>query len=228
MSFFTEVFGKILLRYVVTGLAILGMVILISRCDTPGEKKASLKLEGTWETKEYLSEEKTIELFDGYGFDEEEIAVIDTRDFCAIKKVSFSDSGKYSFYYDVEETKEHLRTCFEEVFHTLYINRAKLASVYGDISEMTEWEFQTNYAISSGFWSYEVMIDRLAVDAFNYQSLALGSESGEFDVKNGRIIFRQNGKGSKESVGYSLNEDQLILTYGNGKEEYVRVRNSSD
>ena len=140
------------------------------------------------------------------------------------QNVVFTAEKTYHFVYDVEGTIACVREFFVETFAALYEGRATLNEVYGqEFDQMTEAEFQQFYADLYSAENFETLMDQMAEGAYNYEKMAEPWETGTYSIKGDDIMCTITGETQAEALGYSIENDELTLTYSDAVEVYTRA-----
>lgn len=214
---------KIIKRILVLSLAALLVMGLFAGCESEADKIAVLA--GTWTMVGQDSEEEAKELLENIDLYEEEIALADLTTLTYKQNVVFTAEKTYHFVYDVEGTIACVREFFVETFAALYEGRATLNEVYGqEFDQMTEAEFQQFYADLYSAENFEALMDQVAEGAYNYEKMAEPWETGTYSIKGDDIMCTITGETQAEALGYSIEDDELTLTYSDAVEVYTRAK----
>lgn len=156
---------------------------------------------------------------------EEEVAIADLNSMSFAQTVHFDLDGSYYFSYDIEGTKECVRSFYEGYFADLYENRTALNSLYNfSFDNLSEEEFYEIYACDIyACDDYAALIDTLVENAYLYESFSEPWETGTYTIRKGNIQCTVTGESEAESLGYELNGNTLTLIYSDGQEVYTKV-----
>lgn len=213
---------KTIKRILALSLAALLVMGLFAGCESEADKIAVLA--GTWTMVGQDSEEEAKELLENIDLYEEEIAMADLTTLTYKQNVVFTAEKTYHFVYDVEGTIACVREFFVETFAALYEGRATLNEVYGqEFDQMTEAEFQQFYADLYSAENFETLMDQMAEGAYNYEKMAEPWETGTYSIKGDDIMCTITGETQAEALGYSIENDELTLTYSDAVEVYTRA-----
>lgn len=213
---------KTIKRILALSLAALLVMGLFAGCESEADKIAVLA--GTWTMVGQDSEEEAKELLENIDLYEEEIALADLTTLTYKQNVVFTAEKTYHFVYDVEGTIACVREFFVETFAALYEGRATLNEVYGqEFDQMTEAEFQQFYADLYSAENFETLMDQMAEGAYNYEKMAEPWETGTYSIKGDDIMCTITGETQAEALGYSIENDELTLTYSDAVEVYTRA-----
>ena len=213
---------KTIKRILALSLAALLVMGLFAGCESEADKIAVLA--GTWTMVGQDSEEEAKELLENIDLYEEEIAMADLTTLTYKPNVVFTAEKTYHFVYDVEGTIACVREFFVETFAALYEGRATLNEVYGqEFDQMTEAEFQQFYADLYSAENFETLMDQMAEGAYNYEKMAEPWETGTYSIKGDDIMCTITGETQAEALGYSIENDELTLTYSDAVEVYTRA-----
>lgn len=214
---------KTIKRILALSLAALLVMGLFAGCESEADKIAVLA--GTWTMVGQDSEEEAKELLENIDLYEEEIAMADLTTLTYKQNVVFTAEKTYHFVYDVEGTIACVREFFVETFAALYEGRATLNEVYGqEFDQMTEAEFQQFYADLYSAENFETLMDQMAEGAYNYEKMAEPWETGTYSIKGDDIMCTITGETQAEALGYSIENDELTLTYSDAVEVYTRAK----
>jgi len=187
------------------------------------EELAMEEVAGTWVTvKADTAEEATslLEIIDVY---EEEMALADLNTLEYVKVFCVMENGSYYFGYDVEGTKACVRDFYDGYFNNLYEGRTTLNEVYSlTFDEMSKEEFLQCYAEIYGRDDYTQLLDSLAENAYNYESLEEPFETGTFKISGYDLMCTVTGTNVEEALGVKVEEGVLTLTYADGVETYTK------
>ena len=204
---------KTIKRILALSLAALLVMGLFAGCESEADKIAVLA--GTWTMVGQDSEEEAKELLENIDLYEEEIAMADLTTLTYKQNVVFTAEKTYHFVYDVEGTIACVREFFVETFAALYEGRATLNEVYGqEFDQMTEAEFQQFYADLYSAENFETLMDQMAEPW----------ETGTYSIKGDDIMCTITGETQAEALGYSIENDELTLTYSDAVEVYTRAK----
>lgn len=213
---------KTIKRILALSLAALLVMGLFAGCESEADKIAVLA--GTWTMVGQDSEEEAKELLENIDLYEEEIAMADLTTLTYKQNVVFTAEKTYHFVYDVEGTIACVREFFVETFAALYEGRATLNEIYGqEFDQMTEAEFQQFYADLYSAENFETLMDQMAEGAYNYEKMAEPWETGTYSIKGDDIMCTITGETQAEALGYSIENDELTLTYSDAVEVYTRA-----
>ena len=181
------------------------------------------ELSGVWHCMEDNSYDAQ-DLLEIADFYEEELAVIGENPLNLVKLVEFRQDRTYRFSYDVDASKEQVRQFYAAALDDLYENRADLAEVYGDeVVVLTRDEFMQTYAEFYGMANYDALLDAFTDNAYRYDRLGEDTETGTYTIKGSDIMCTITGQDRAESLGYTLEGDNLSLIYSNDTEYYTRA-----
>lgn len=202
-------------------LTIVVLAGLLCGCESTQEKMEALS--GTWYRVTEDTEEQAQILLENIDLYEEELALVDLTTLTYVKIVEFNMDNTYRFAYDVEGTKDCVRTFYNDCFAQIYEGRAVLNEVYGeDFSMMSEEAFQQFYAELYEYADYEALIDAFVENAYDYEALAEDIESGTYNIKSNKINCTITGETEQEYLVYSIEDNVLTLTYSDAVEAYFR------
>ena len=154
----------------------------------------------------------------------EEIALADLDSLKVVKKVTFNEDKTYSFGYDADATWQCVYDFYAGFFADLYENRGQLSALYEtDMEAMTEEEFGLFYASMYGAADLESLITGFTDDCYDYADLSVPYETGVFKFESGDMLCRIDGEVKYEKLGYDVEDNQLTLTFADGKEVYEKV-----
>ena len=214
---------KTIKRILALSLAALLVMGLFAGCESEADKIAVLA--GTWTMVGQDSEEEAKELLENIDLYEEEIAMADLTTLTYKQNVVFTAEKTYHFVYDVEGTIACVREFFVETFAALYEGRATLNEVYGqEFDQMTEAEFQQFYADLYSAENFETLMDQMAEGAYNYEKMAEPWETGTYSIKGDDIMCTITGETQAEALGYSIDNEELTLTYSDAVVVYTRAK----
>ena len=203
-------------------LALTLALVLLCGC---GNSSAAVleELAGQWTMTVPAPEEDAVYLMDMMDLYTEERAFVDQSGMSFVLHANFGTDGSYSFVYDAEASKAYVRAFYEGAMDALYENRAQLTALYGEeVVEMTREEFDQFYADMYGVESYQLFMDALVNDAYDYDVLGEPLEEGTFKIVGSNLMCTVDGETS--SIGFQLDGDTLTLTYIDGTEVYSRVK----
>lgn len=182
-------------------------------------------LAGNWIAT--ISEDESVAktLLENIDLYPEEIACVDLTTFKSVKTVKFTTDQTYQYAWDPDGTRTCVLEFYEGVFDSLYKNRASLGQLYEtDFESLSKEEFQQFYADLYVADDFPGLLDKLADNCFDYETLAEPDEEGTFVIDGNFINMTILGESKAESVEYTLGSDVLMLTYVNTVEVYSRVR----
>lgn len=213
-----------ILAFVLTVILAVGM---LAACESTEEKYAALA--GTWIMYEQDSEEQAMILLENIDLYEEEIALADTGSLRYAWTFEFDTAGNIRQAQPVEENKALVREFYVGVFDALYEGRATLDELYeGDLSAMSQEEFEQFYAGLYSFETFEELMDQFVENAYKYDEWE-DLRKGTFTFESNRLsivdsVVDENGLPQSYSIIYKLEGDTLTLTYSDGVEVYTRVQ----
>lgn len=200
-----------------TALAlVLVMVLSLAACGLSKEDVSH-----RWSMIDYYSEENARENLEAFGFYDSEIALADLTTIGAVRYLTFTQDGKYSYKYDDAATEELLVKYYDAFIANLYQNRASLVDDYSeDImgDDVTAEDFQDFYAYMFDCETYEDMLHALASDTFDFTDT---DETGTYKIEGGKIAMSVNGTETPETVGIKIDGTTLTVTYADGDEVYT-------
>ena len=178
---------------------------------------------GQWEMTVYQERDTAETVLTNLDFYPEEIALVDLESLACVMVVEFNEDKTYSYYFDIEATKETVHTFFEVVMDDLYAGRETLSASYQqDLSGMTQDGFHQFYVDLFGAESYDALIDSFVESSFDYSVLSKTLEEGTFRIRLKDIYKTPDGKTEEESMGFSIDGNTLTLTYLDGDEVYTK------
>lgn len=193
----------------------------LTACDLGGASMEELC--GQWEMTVYQEGDTAETVLTNLDFYPEEIALVDLESLACVMVVEFNEDKTYSYYFDIEATKETVHTFFEGVMDDLYAGRETLSASYQqDLSGMTQDGFNQFYVDLFGAESYDALIDSFVESSFDYSVLSKTLEEGTFRIRLKDIYKTPDGKTEEESMGFSVDGDTLTLTYLDGDEVYTK------
>lgn len=197
------------------------LVCVLSGCESTADKIAALS--GTWTMVEADTEEQALELLENIEAYDEEIALADLGSLEYVQIVTFTQEQTYSFGYDVEATRDCVKTFYDNYFAALFQSRATLNEAYGtEFDAMTQEEFLQFYADLYGFETYEALLTHITDVAYDYEGMQTPWETGTYTIKGDDIMCTIDGQTQAESLGYAIDGSTLTLTYSNAVEVYTR------
>ena len=211
------------MRKIVT-MSLLWILLLLCAvgCGSDEEEQMAY-LAGTWTMELPPTEDEGRYLLELMDLMEEEMVLIDVEAPRYAQKVEFRQDGTYEFWYDGENAQALVEQFYRQVFADLYENRVDLDGVYGQHFEgITEEQFYQLYADMYGIENFQILVQAMAANAYNYSQLKLPWETGTYYLQEGMIFCLVEGTTQEVSIGYEILEDTLTLTYIDGTEEYQR------
>ena len=188
------------------------------------EQERMAALCGVWEMEVEVPREDAQTILENNDFYDEEIRLADLGSLYYTQTVTFREDGTYRFGVDTEAFRAQTAEFFRGVFQNMFANRESLNEVYGEtFQEMDEAQFQQYYAAIYEMEDFETLISQLAENALDFGSLE-EFESGNFEVKNGKIDFVTSSIDDEGVADYTIDGDKLTITYVDGVEEYTRVK----
>lgn len=188
------------------------------------EQERMAALCGVWEMEVEVPREDAQTILENNDFYDEEIRLADLGSLYYTQTVTFREDGTYRFGVDTEAFRAQTAEFFRGVFQNMFANRESLNEVYGEtFQEMDEAQFQQYYAAIYEMEDFETLISQLAENALDFGSLE-EFESGNFEVKNGKIDFVTSSIDEEGVADYTIDGDKLTITYVDGVEEYTRVK----
>ena len=196
------------------------MLCSLTACDLGGASMEQLC--GQWQMTVYQDGDTAETVLTNVDFYPEEIALVDLQSLGCVMVVEFNEDKTYKYFFDIDATKEAVRTFFEGVMDDLYEGRQTLSASYQqDLSGMTKDGFNQFYVDLFGAESYDALIDSFVESSFDYSVLSATLEEGTFRIRLKDIYKTPEGK-SEESMGFSIDGDTLTLTYVDGDEVYTK------
>lgn len=209
-----------LFRKAMALLLVLTVAAAVFGCSSTSYKEA---LVGKWECQESFTGEEMSDLLSATFYDEE-MAVISIEGLSFTKVVEFCEDDTYSFSYNGEACRESVRGFYAEAIEDLYAGRLGLTELYGDVvAEMTLPDFEQAYAELLGYSDFDDMLDGLTDALFDAAELAEPFETGTYKALKGRILTTITGETTEEYLEYTLEGENLTLTYIDAAEEYTRA-----
>lgn len=219
--------------------------------ETGGANVKMTDLTGTWEIVEKLEDVSSLKqkfkrsddaAGAGSGFFEEEIALMNFDDICAVKTLTFTESGEnagtYEYAYDKDATYTYLKKFFEDYLSACYAKLPELTECYGQetVDTLKSFEdFKTFYGEMFGCTDYDSLIDTLCGFVFNSEMYAAPIDKGAFEISGNMLLMTQQpdemyvqldettGEEQKqEKVGASIKDGALTLSYKSGTETYTK------
>lgn len=188
------------------------------------EQERMAALCGVWEMEVEVPREDAQTILENNDFYDEEIRLADLGSLYYTQTVTFREDGTYRFGVDTEAFRAQTAEFFRGVFQNMFANRESLNEVYGEtFQEMDEAQFQQYYAAIYEMEDFETLISQLAENALDFGSLE-EFESGNFEVKNGKIDFVTSSIDEEGVADYTIDGDKLTIEYIDGVEEYTRVK----
>lgn len=188
------------------------------------EQERMAALCGVWEMEVEVPREDAQTILENNDFYDEEIRLADLGSLYYTQTVTFREDGTYRFGVDTEAFRAQTAEFFRGVFQNMFANRESLNEVYGEtFQEMDEAQFQQYYAAIYEMEDFETLISQLTENALDFGSLE-EFESGNFEVKNGKIDFVTSSIDDEGVADYTIDGDKLTITYVDGVEEYTRVK----
>ena len=188
------------------------------------EQERMAALCGVWEMEVAIPREDAQTILENNDFYDEEIRLADLGSLYYTQTVTFREDGTYRFGVDTEAFRAQTAEFFRGVFQNMFANRESLNEVYGEtFQEMDEAQFQQYYAAIYEMEDFETLISQLTENALDFGSLE-EFESGNFEVKNGKIDFVTSSIDEEGVADYTIDGDKLTITYVDGVEEYTRVK----
>lgn len=188
------------------------------------EQERMAALCGVWEMEVEVPREDAQTILENNDFYDEEIRLADLGSLYYTQTVTFREDGTYRFGVDTEAFRAQTAEFFRGVFQNMFANRESLNEVYGEtFQEMDEAQFQQYYAAIYEMEDFETLISQLTENALDFGSLE-EFESGNFEVKNGKIDFVTSSIDEEGVADYTIDGDKLTITYVDGVEEYTRVK----
>lgn len=196
---------------------------LFAGCESEAEKIE--KLAGNWYITIDDTPEEAQALLESLDFFEEEIALVDLHALQYAQVVKFNVDKTYSFALDAEGTKECVREFMQKAFEDMYADRTSLNALYEqDFGSMSEEEFGAFYAYLYEVEDLDTLLDRVANEGYDYDTLCEPWETGTYSIEGNRILCTITGEITEEYLGYKIEEGTLTLTYKDGVEVYSRSR----
>lgn len=178
---------------------------------------------GTWEMELSQDADTAQTLLENMDFYPEEIELIDLDTLSFVMFVEFNQDGTYRYAFDVDATKANARAFFADAIDTLYENRASLVDTYGgDITDMTQEEFEEAYAGLFSEATIEDLLDYFEEYCMDYEVLSEDLERGTFRLVAGTILCTVEGASEEEKLDFKIDGDTLTLIYVDGEEVYTR------
>ena len=197
------------------------LVSLLAGCGLFGLSQEDVL--GSWATVKPDTQEEAMGLLENIEAYEEEIALADLDCLEYVKVVEFHEDGTYCFRYDIEGTKACVREYYDTYFNALFEGRATLEAAYEeDFVSMSQAEFRQFFAGIYGYTDYIEMLDTFAEIAYDYEALEDPTETGTYDVDGDQILTVIAGEYVEESMGASVEDGVLTLTYSDGVEVYTK------
>lgn len=209
------------MKKLVSMILVVVMLCSLTACDLGGASMEQLC--GKWEMTVYQDADTAETVLTNLDFYPEEIALVDMESLACVMIVEFNEDKTYRYYFDIDATKEAVRTFFETVMDDLYTGRETLSASYQqDMSGMTRDGFNQFYVDLFGAESYDALIDSFVESSFDYTVLSQPLEEGTFRIRLKDIYKTPDGKTEEESMGFSIDGDTLTLTYLDGDEVYTK------
>lgn len=221
--------------------------IFCSCGDSKKSKSSNVDLSmliGSWETVEKLEDYTTLKTKftrteeNQSGFYEEEIALMNFDDICAVKVLTFTEtddnSGLYEYTYDKDATYSYLSQFYGNFISVCYENIEMLSDCYGPgiVESISSYEdFKTFYCGIFGCSSYDDLIDTLCGFVFNSELYESFADKGIFTLDGNMILMtsiaeddtsdsKNENNQNEEKVGAAIQDGELVLSYKSGTEIY--------
>ncbi len=197
-------------------------VCLFSGCETEADKVE--KLSGNWSTVTENSRQQATALLESVDLYPEEIALAEDIPLTYVQAVEFTAQKSYRFYICSDDTLECVRSYFLDVFDALYEGRQTLNELYDqDFGPMKAEEFQQFYARLYVVNDFDALIRQFTACAYAPAVLDPPLETGTYTIRGNNILCTAAGEDEAGSLGYTLKDDQLTLSYSDGTEVYTRI-----
>lgn len=201
-------------KYIALAL-VLVMVLTLSACGLSKDELCH-----RWTMMDNFDEDEARETLAAYGFYDEEIALADLNSIGAVRYLTFTKDGNYSYSYDEAASTAKMVTYYDNLLTTIYNNLDSLVEIYGEgvKDEYTEEEFKDLYAYIYDFETYDDLLNAMAEDTFDFSD---AGEKGTYKISGSKVTMYVNGTGDGEYVNCTIENNTLTVRYTNATEIYT-------